>query len=375
MKEILFAFTRLGCLGFGGPFAAVAMMEEEFVRSRKWLTQSRFAELVAVCKLLPGPLSTQMAIALGRERAGTQGGMVSGFVFILPAFLAVTLFSVLYSRTGWVGRYEGFFSGLQAGTFAVILLSIWQLGKPYIKISRAWVLALISGVTVLMAPRLEPVAILMSGVLGVLKHKPPIFFSKSKSKGYKAFTGFLGLGLSGLVLNSKLLEIFWVCFKAGAFVFGSGIAIVPFLEADAVVKYHWMSHSEFMDGLVFGQITPGPVVITATFIGYQAAGILGAVVATFGIFLPSFINVLFIVPRIWGRWSKGGGAQAFAAWAVPAVGGGVAASMVRLGSMSFHSRLSIFLFLIATTALFVKRLPSWLVILACGLASGLFQLR
>ena len=111
MKEILFAFTRLGCLGFGGPFAAVAMMEEEFVRSRKWLTQSRFAELVAVCKLLPGPLSTQMAIALGRERAGTQGGMVSGFVFILPAFLAVTLFSVLYSRTGWVGRYEGFFSG------------------------------------------------------------------------------------------------------------------------------------------------------------------------------------------------------------------------------------------------------------------------
>ncbi len=170
--------------------------------------------------------------------------------------------------------------------------------------------------------------------------------------------------------GSVLLDLFWVCFKAGAFIFGTGLAIVPLLEADVVRNHHWLTHAEFMDGLAIGQITPGPVVITATFIGYRTAGVWGAVIASAGIFLPSFVNILFTVPLIWKKVAGTPRAAAFTAWALPAVVGGIFAASARLGVLTLQSWKLGFFFAISLALLIRFKLPAWLLIPGAGLVGA-----
>jgi chromate transporter len=345
LGEIAAIFFRLGCLGFGGPIATMAMMEEEVSRKRSWVTPLQFAEIYALCKILPGPVSSQMAIYLGKMRAGFWGGLIAGGLFVLPSFALVLTLSYFYVHSTMVHGAAGLFLGMQAGALAVILISTYQLAKPYKTKLDAWLITLISMVTIYFHPGWEPLVIFGFGVCGAL------------AKWIKQ---------TFLMEASVLLALFWVCFKAGAFVFGTGLAIVPLLESDAVTHYHWLTHSEFMDGLAVGQITPGPVVITVTFIGYKAAGLLGAIVATAGIFLPSFINILFLVPLFWARWSGTSYSAGFAAWAIPAVIGGILGTTIKLGLLTLVTPLLCGVFALAVASLLIFRPPAWAVIPVAG---------
>jgi chromate transporter len=354
MKELVLVFFRLGWLGFGGPIATIAMMEEETRRRRGWLDQARFTEVYAICKMLPGPVATQVAIYLGYIRKGRLGGLVAGLLFILPSFLIVLGLSALYSRRGAGPGETGAFEALQAAALAVIVTSTLQLARPIWKNWKWIVTAIASGWIVWSFPLWEPLVILGSGLGGALAVARP----RTRP-----------IGDSGTVL----LDLFWVCFKAGAFVFGTGLAIIPLLEGDVVRRQHWLTHSEFMDGLAIGQVTPGPVVITVTFIGYRVAGLPGALLATLGIFLPCFLNILYIVPVLWKRVSGTPAAAAFTAWALPAVVGGIFATSGRLAHATLHSWTLAGLFA-ASLALSLRfKPPAWLLIPGAGVVGALLQ--
>ncbi|MEK6705010.1 MAG: chromate efflux transporter [Bdellovibrionota bacterium] len=367
-------FFRLGMLGFGGPIATMAMIEEEICRRRRWFSSEHFAEMYAVLKLLPGPISTQMAIYAGRFRGGLVGGVVAGCAFVMPAFLLVILLAHLYLRLGSVASFSSLLLGFQAGAFALIVLSIWQLAKPHVARREAWVIAAVSCAVVFAFPRWEPLVILLFGLCGVffskdvkLSAKPAPLDADRSKKLYTA--GFLsGVGFT-VFRDSVLTKLFWVCFKAGAFVVGTGLAIVPLLEADVVQHHKWLNHSEFMDAIAIGQVTPGPVVITATFIGYKVAGIAGAVCATVGIFLPAFVNILFIVPRAWRYLSGTRGARGFASWAIPSVIGAIAGATMKLALLTMNSWIAVLVALVSLFCVVKFRSPPWLLVPLSGAAA------
>lgn len=363
-------FFRFGFLGFGGPIAVVGLLEEELVKKKKWLSSEKFSQLFSVCKLLPGPISTQMAIAVAEERAGKLGGLCAGFFFILPSFMIVLLLSIFYAHTPVVTRYAELFTGLQVGALIVIGLSIIQFVKPYRRSLRAWLIFTVSAVLVFYFPRYEPLVILFFGALGAVFFTPvsrgPSEDRSPRAKKKTQFHSVFWLGIPATVYSAKLFDLFWMCFKAGAFVFGTGLAIVPVLEAEAVNRFHFLTHLQFMDGLAIGQITPGPVVITATFIGYQAAGLSGALVATLGMFLPAFINVLVLVPLIFGRFEKSPRSKSFSAFAMPAVIGAIFGASVHLGMLTLRSNFLLAVFLLGVLFAGLRKTPPWILIPAVG---------
>lgn len=369
MREIAEVFLKLGLFGFGGPIAAIALMEQEISRRRAWISTREFAKAYALCKLLPGPVATQLAIHLGFVRGGRWGGLVAGVLFIFPAFVMVLALGALYSTTDLQASSGSFLLGLQAGALALIVHSMAQLGRPYASKPLSWIIATASAVVTVLNPGMEPIAILAAGLLGVFRVN-----SKVKTSLFlilaSAFTVIAWASPAWIPAHAKdwsdigpWLEFFWVFFKAGAFVFGSGLAIVPLLEGDIVDRLGWITHQQFIDALVVGQITPGPVVISATFIGYQVAGFLGACVATVTVFLPGFFNVLVLIPRFWPRFQHTEKAEAFANFAIPAVVGGIAGSTARLSLLAFHTTPSrmIFASLLALYCFpFVReKIPAW----------------
>ncbi|HAR43560.1 MAG TPA: hypothetical protein DCS07_13185 [Bdellovibrionales bacterium] len=372
---MILTFGRLGLIGFGGPIAAIALMEEEFCVRRKWLKPSEFAEIIAICKLLPGPISVQMAIAIGRFHSGVMGGVLAGISFIFPAFLMVLGLGYFYGQFSTTGGLGAAFQGMQAAALAIILLSAWRLGQPYAQERLAWGVAVLSALFTYWQPRWEPLIILGFGLLGAIVFSKPSDSqpdsqpdsTKDEGGGGRSLFAVGGVGTAILAAEWPLLgKLFWVCFKAGAFVFGTGLAIVPMLEADVVAHYHWITHSEFMDALAIGQVTPGPVVITATFIGFKAAGIPGALIATLGMFLPSFINVLILVPLVWNRVKGTRIAENFSAWAIPAVIGGIFAAVVKLGFLTLDTGGSIMIFALGLSVLIWRNPPAWAVIPSAG---------
>lgn len=398
MKELVLLFLRMGLLGFGGPIAVMGMLEEEVCQKRRWISPEKYAQMYAILKLAPGPLSTQMVIYLGNLRAGALGGIVAGVSFILPSFLIVLVLSYFYLNAHLMKELSHFFPGMQAGALVVILLSTWQLGKPYRKIPSAWAIAALSAVCILYFPHWEPVVILIFGILGLMVtffgnigdigNVSPKTMAQNNARSALALDdqnsknllmlSWLGMpaGFSSFYLmlgNSVFFHLFRVCFEAGAFVFGTGLAIVPVLEGEVVRHYHWLSHSQFMDGLAMGQITPGPVVITATFIGFKVAGFLGALVATVSIFLPSFINVLIILPRLFKWLTKTTLATTFIRWAIPSVVGGIIGSTMRLGWLTLTTPLLVGIFIVGLLMAIKFRPPGWVLIPLSGFLAGVFN--
>jgi chromate transporter len=364
MKELFWVFMRIGWLGFGGPIATIAMMEEETVRKRRWLDEREFSEIYTICKMLPGPVATQVAIYLGMLRKGRWGGALAGLTYIFPAFLIILCFSIVYVRHRIGTEYEGIFAALQTGALVVILTSTLALARPIWKSRNMIALMVVSAGLIAWFPLWEPVVILAGG-LGAA-------WLTTRTAGSQPAPGsrMLAVGAAAGALPAfkwpVAAKLFWVCFKAGAFVFGTGLAIIPLLEADVVRHRHWLTHSEFMDGLMIGQTTPGPVATSVTFIGYKTAGLPGALVATAGVFLPNFINVLFIVPSLWKRVSGTPMARAFTVWAIPAVVGGIFATGLRLGIATVHTWPLVALFVVANGVAFRLKPPAWLLILGCG---------
>lgn len=297
LKEIAALFLKLGFIAFGGPAAHIAMMEREVVDRRKWMSRQHFLDLVGATNLIPGPNSTEMTMHCGHERAGWKGLVVAGSCFIAPAVLLTGLLAYFYVEYGSIPAVEPFLYGIKPAVLAIILSAIYKLGLKALKNWQMGVIGALVIVASLMGVN-EITAILAAGVLGLLWLGLQKGISGKKANSMVGIPLLMAGGTTGLgiaVSNSKLFLVF---LKVGAVLFGSGYVLVAYLDAELVEGLGWLSRAQLLDAIAMGQFTPGPVLSTATFIGYQINGWGGAVVATLGIFLPSFLFVLLLNPLV-----------------------------------------------------------------------------
>ncbi len=293
LKEIAQVFFKLGCFAFGGPAAHIAMMEDEIIEKRKWMTRDYFLDLIGTTNLIPGPNSTEMTMHCGYERAGKAGLFVAGIAFIFPATIITAILAYLYVKYGQLPEVEPFIYGIKPAVLAIITGAILKLGKKAIKSTELIIL----GVLVLAASLLgvnEVIALLTAGVLGML-----YFYLKSKTRSnLNTISPFLLiLGIHTTIAKVSTLKLFLIFLKVGAILYGSGYVLFAYLDAELVTR-GLLTRAELIDAIAIGQFTPGPVLSTSTFIGYQLSGFTGALVATTGIFLPSFLFVLILNPFI-----------------------------------------------------------------------------
>ncbi len=350
VKEIALYFLRLGSTGFGGPVAIVAQIQKDLVDDRQWISKEDFIQSLALIKSMPGALAFSTACYMGYRRAGFWGGTVAGWCLVAPAFLLILLIAQVYDQISQIPAISASLAGMQAAALALIVLSIRSLIKGYEKNYKFWAL-LVAGIGLSFLATPEPLIILGFALFAVA--------TSSSIGGNRSLKLFSGLPL--LLLNQSIADLFLICFKSGAFVFGSGLAIVPILENDFVTKMGWITHSQFMDALAFGQMTPGPVLITVTFVGYKVSGMTGAIAATVGVFLPSQIHMTTWFPRLTGWLSKQKWISSFILGALAAVVATLSMATVKLCLQSSHlQNLATLGFALLS---FKFKIPSWLLII------------
>ena len=298
LREVALLFLKLGFTAFGGPAAHIAMMHDETVKRRKWLTDQEFLDLVGATNLIPGPNSTEMAIHISYLRAGWVGLVAGGLCFILPAMLIVLALAWVYVRYGTTLQAEWLLYGVKPVVIAVIVQALWNLGQKAIKNSLSALVA--ATVIILYFLGVNEIALLFAGgvvVMGVMNFQ--------RLKGRTLGMMLLPLGSAGLLaqvaIPFSLPLLFFTFLKIGAVLYGSGYVLLAFLRADFVVRFGWLTDQQLIDAIALGQVTPGPVFTTATFIGFILGGVPGALLATLGIFLPSFLFVAVsnpVIPRL-----------------------------------------------------------------------------
>jgi chromate transporter len=296
LAEVALVFLKLGTIGFGGPAAHIAMMEDEFVRRRRWLTEADFLDRLAMANLIPGPSSTELAIFIGYSKRGWAGLLVAGCSFIIPAAILVTLIAAFYVKFGALPQVAGILYGIKPAVIAIIAQALWSLGRKAVK---TWWLAVIGiGAVVLNAGGVSPVSVLAlcgsaSGVGFWISAKRGPAASLLAFGWPKRPLWLVGTAAASMVvaIPVSMLRLFVSFFKIGAVVFGSGYVLLAFLRAEFIEHLHWITERQLIDAVAVGQFTPGPVFTTATFIGYVVAGWRGAWIATIAIFLPGFVFV------------------------------------------------------------------------------------
>jgi len=298
LTEVARLFFKLGMTAFGGPAAHIAMMHDETVKRRKWLSDQEFLDLVGATNLIPGPNSTEMAIHIGFLRAGWPGLIIGGICFIVPAMLIVLLLAWVYVRFGATPQAEWLLYGIKPVVIAIIVQALWSLGQKAVKGALTAAVAVI--VIVLYFVGINEIALLFAGGLIVMLARN---FQRLRGRIMGTFLISLASvgALSQVSMPFGLPWLFLIFLKIGAVLFGSGYVLLAFLRADFVVRFGWLTDQQLLDAVAIGQVTPGPVFTTATFIGYVLGGIPGALLATLGIFLPSFIFVAIsnpLIPRI-----------------------------------------------------------------------------
>ena len=293
LKEVATVFFKMGCFAFGGPAAHIAMMEQEVVTKRKWMSKDHFLDLIGVTNLIPGPNSTEMTMHCGHERAGKIGLFVAGIAFIFPAIVITAILAWAYTEYGELPNIKPFITGIKPTVIAIILSAVITLGKKAIKNVELGILGAIT-LGLCLAGVNEIIALIGVGILG------GIYFNlkDNNSTKTKFLFPFLFIPTTTLaVAKISSLKIFLIFLKVGAVLYGSGYVLFAYLDAELVTK-GFLTQQQLMDAVAAGQFTPGPVLSTATFIGYQMDGIWGALAATTGIFLPSFLFVLILNPII-----------------------------------------------------------------------------
>jgi chromate transporter len=298
LRELALLFLRLGATAFGGPAAHIAMMQDEVVKRRKWLTEAEYLDLLGATNLIPGPNSTEMAIHVGWGRRRWAGLLVAGLSFILPATLITGVVGWAYVRFGTVPQVGWLLYGVKPIILAVVVQALWGLAP---RAARSWPLRVL-GVAAVVASALG------MNELVVLFGAGAILMAARAARGRPGGAALGGIvpllpaaGASLAASAVTLPGLFWVFCKTGAVLFGSGYVLLAFLRADLVERLHWMTEAQLIDAIAVGQVTPGPVFTSATFIGYLLAGPGGAAVATAGIFLPAFVFVALsgpLVPRL-----------------------------------------------------------------------------
>jgi chromate transporter len=362
--ELVRYFLRLGFLGFGGPVALVGQMERELVDERKWLTKEQMRESIAICQSLPGPLAIQVGIYVSYLRGGFWGAWAGGWAFILPNFVIVAALGALYVQLGDLQPVTAIFYGVSPAVIALILHSCYRLAKLGMEDWLQWAIAAVClAVTVILQAE---VALLFigAGIVGILyygslfRRAPPTALSVTVVPVLAQLTPTT----SGSILG-KLLLFF---LKAGSLTFGSGLVIVPFLEQGLVQQFGWLDQRQFLIAVAIGMISPGPVVITATFVGYLVAGFWGSVVSTIGIFLPSFLLVLIVAPLL-ARHRSNLNAQGFVKGAYAAAIGTILGACILLGRIAIGDWLTVLIGLASLAILFRWKVSNPLLIAATAI--------
>jgi chromate transporter len=295
IRELVAYYLRLGTLGFGGPVALVGQMERELVEERRWLTKAEMREGIAVCQSLPGPLAIQVGIFISYLRGGFWGAWAGGWAFILPNFVIVAALGALYVHFGGLSLVTAIFYGVSPAVIALILHSCYRLAKLGMEDWLQWLIAAVClGVTVALRAEVA-LLFIVAGLVGILYYGSLV---RRVSASTLPVLAALPLGGGGAESSegSILVKLLAFFLKAGSLTFGSGLVIVPFLEKGLVQQTGWLNERQFLVAVAIGMISPGPVVITATFVGYLVAGFWGSLVSTVGIFLPSFLLVLIVAP-------------------------------------------------------------------------------
>jgi chromate transporter len=335
IRELVGYYLRLGLVGFGGPVALVGQMERELVSERKWLTKEEMREGIAVCQSLPGPLAIQVGIWISYIRGGFWGAWAGGWAFILPNFVIVTVLGALYVHWGGLSAVKAIFYGVSPAVIALILHSCYRLTKLGMKDWLEWALAAAAFV-ITVAVRAEVALLFIAcGVIGVLYYGSLFRGRKAAvtTSSLLAAAPVVAAGATPGSLGAMLGKLFAFFLKAGSLTFGSGLVIVPFLEKGLVQQTGWLTERDFLVAVAMGMISPGPVVITATFVGYLVAGFWGAVVATIGIFLPSFLLILIVAPILL-RYRANPNVQGFIKGAYAAAIGTILGACVLLGKIA-----------------------------------------
>ncbi len=296
LLEVAQVFLKLGTIAFGGPAAHIGMMRDEVVRRRQWLSDQEFLDLLGAAHLIPGPNSTEMTILLGAKRAGWRGLVIGGACFILPAMLIVTIFGWLYVNYGSLPQMEWLLYGVKPVMVAIIAQAVWELSKHAVK--GPLTLAVGAMAFLLYALGIAEIPLLIAGGLLVMLIQNR---SRLHWRGGAAAL-FLG-GSFGPIAQAAATpfsygQLFWSFFKIGAVLYGSGYVLIAFMQTEFVQKLGWLTNQQLLDAIVVGQITPGPLFTSATFVGYLLGGVPGAIIATIGIFLPAFILVAIVRPFV-----------------------------------------------------------------------------
>jgi len=301
LLDLIKYFLKLGTTGFGGPVALVGYMHRDLVENKKWINDSDFKEGLALSQLAPGPLAAQLGIYIGFVHFGVLGATLSGLAFVLPSFIMVILLGIAYQAFGGLPWMQAIFYGISAAVIGIIVLSSYKLtiksiSKFEIQAIKSnwllWVFYITATILTAVTQREELLLFVTLGFIYMLVKAPPAWVKKPKIASIFLLTT---AGLSSIDLG-KLGELAWFFIKAGAFVFGSGLAIVPFLHSGVVNEHHWLTENQFVDAVAVAMITPGPVVITVGFIGYLVAGMTGATIAALGVFLPCYLFTVIPAP-------------------------------------------------------------------------------
>ena len=372
MREFLLYFLRLGTFGFGGPIALAGYMQRDLVERYRWISKQDYLEGLALAQLMPGPLAAQLAMYLGWVRARVLGATLVAFCFVFPSWLMVLALSLLYVRYGGLAWMQGAFYGIGAAVIAIIARSAVKLVKMTVQRDRLlWGIFLVMmAVTAWTATEIIWL-FLGCGVLALFVRAPP----KLRARTSAAAVGpaWLLTGLHGTASLGAVGTIFLYFAEAGAFVFGSGLAIIPFLHGGVVDKYHWLTERQFVDAVAVAMITPGPVVITVAFVGFLVAGMLGAAAAAVGVFLPCYLLVVIPAPY-YRRFAKNSQIKAFVAGVTSAATGAIAGAAIVLGRRAVFDLPTVAIF--AATLLLLaraKKIPEPVVILATGVVGVLIK--
>lgn len=375
LAEITKYFLKLGTWGFGGPVALVGYMQRDLVEQKGWLTEEEYKEGLALAQLAPGPLAAQLGIYIGFVHYGLIGATLTGLAFVLPSFVMVVLLGMAYKLYGGLAWMRAVFYGVGAAVTGIIAMSAYKLTiKSISKLELAamkskwllWLFYIIGIVITVVTEREEVLLFLTCGILYMLIKAPPKWMKRPAvlSAGILISTGFWSYD------GKTLQEIGWFFTKAGAFVFGSGLAIVPFLHSGVVREFGWLTEGQFVDSVAVAMITPGPVVITVGFIGYLVAGFPGAFVAALATFLPCYLFTVALAPSF-KKIAKNTSIKAFVDGITAAVIGALVGSVIVISMRSIKDIPTILIALAAILALiYIKKIQEPYII-AVAAISGL----
>jgi chromate transporter len=349
IASIVTYFLRLGALGFGGPVALCGQMEKDLVQGKGWLTNAEMRDAIAVSQSLPGPLAIQVGIFISYMRGGFWGAWAGGAAFILPNFIIVAALGALYVHFGGLTWMTAIFYGVSPAVIALILHSCWRLGKLGMEDRFQWVVAAVSLVVTIAVQAEVAILFIGAGVLGVLWYGS---LFRHRATPLSALAPPVAIGAASQAPSLPVLgKLFAFFVKAGSLTFGSGLVIVPFLEKGLVQDTGWLNPREFLVAVAVGMLSPGPVVITATFVGYLVAGFWGSLVSTIGIFLPSFILILVVAPILL-RHRGNANVQGFIKGAYAAAIGTILGASFLLGKIAIGDWLTALIGIVSLAVLF-----------------------